>query len=523
MTSAGKFDDAIKICRIARRLDPLNPNSAMQRMMGIDGMVQRWEEATEFGYKWVSAKPDDAIRWLVLAPTLVLESEPSKYETHCKAMLERFEDATVPRDVEKICKACCLVPDVVDATRLPVEPLAIALETETVDPVFVPWGWSTHALVALRSGRPEKALESVLNSEQSGPSPHAHVLNLAVSALAKVELGETGGALADFGKGSRGFAPLQANPQSVSLHDLLIASIILREAKDSFDRLLPEGLHSFTGKLPEMDPRDRLELLVQFEVWEEAAPLACQISEKLPNGNWKSERALFLEPIVANEPLFNAMLESSSNASDIWLARARRLALRSEWQAAADAFVHSAELRPLEQDAWFEAACAMQILGNEDEYRELISTLLEQMGEDPKPHDGFVFARTIGLASQEKQSCQTGGPIGAGSRRRGETPPQGACVGSSSVPRRRLPTSPTHTRNFDEHALGDWPKSSRACFGVFSTAATSRRTEVVDRCKGLPPRQTGRINQWYCERPPNRLARPERTDRRSRKNRCHDS
>ena len=145
--------------------------------------------------------------------------------------------------------------------------------------------------------------------------------------------------------------PLQhyrPSANDMQFHDLLIATILLREAKDSLDRLLPEGLRSFTGKLPEMDAHDHLELLLQFEVWDEAAPLACQISEQLPAGNWNSERSLFLKRLTAIEPLFNAMLESSSNASDIWLARARRLALCSEWQAAADAYIHSAELRATE-------------------------------------------------------------------------------------------------------------------------------------------------------------------------------
>ena len=84
---------------------------------------------------------------------------------------------------------------------------------------------------------------------------------------------------------------LQAKPNDMQFHDLLIATILLREAKDSLDRLLPEGLRSFTGKLPEMDAHDHLELLLQFEVWDEAAPLACQISEQLPAGNWNSERS----------------------------------------------------------------------------------------------------------------------------------------------------------------------------------------------------------------------------------------
>ena len=107
-----------------------------------------------------------------------------------------------PRDASKVCKVCCLLPDVADITRLPLAPLAEALESETFD-AGLPWGWNTRALVALRSDHAEEALEFVLKSEQSSPSPHAHALNLAVSALAKIELGDTSGALAEFGKGSR--------------------------------------------------------------------------------------------------------------------------------------------------------------------------------------------------------------------------------------------------------------------------------------------------------------------------------
>ena len=52
---------------------------------------------------------------------------------------------------------------------------------------------------------------------------------------------------------------------------------------------------------------------------------------------------------------------------------------------------------------WIEVACAMRISGNEEGYRKLVSKFLEQMGEQPERFDGYLFARTIGLASQEKQ------------------------------------------------------------------------------------------------------------------------
>lgn len=107
--------------------------------------------------------------------------------------------------------------------------------------------------------------------------------------------------------------------------------------------------------------------------------------------------------IIEDSVCNSRMLESSPNASDIWLARARRLARRSDWQATADAFIHSAELRLPESETWFEASCAMRIAGNEEAYRELVSTFLEQLGEQPERNDGFVFSRTIGLASHNEQ------------------------------------------------------------------------------------------------------------------------
>ena len=402
MRSAGRIDDAIEAYHIAIQFAP-DDQSSQRELLGTYLLMQRWDEAAEFGMQWVKENPDDAMRYLVLSPALVLSRPPSAHENHCSSMLERFADSTDPIDASRICKACTLRDGVVDASRLPVETLATALETDSVSSGALPWNWGARALVALRSKRHEEALECVLKSEQSNPPPHAHALNLSVNALANLQLGKTGAALADFGSGSRAIAALEENTNAMQIHDLLIAKILMQEVKDSLDRLLPEGMPSFSGDRSELDPRDHLEVLLRFEDWDDAAPLACRISEQLPTGNWASERARFLKRLVAMESLFDQMLKVSPNASDIWLARARLLALRSEWEAAADAFEKSKELRVPGPETWFEIACSLRLADRQNAYRDLVSTLVERMEEPHEPYDGFVFARTIGLAKQEKQ------------------------------------------------------------------------------------------------------------------------
>ena len=366
----------------------------------------RWNDAIKFGRQWIAEQPQEATRWSILTPTIVLGDGQIGYEAHCNALLEQFEDVNNSSDACKIIKACCLLPDSVDTKRLPLKPVEKAIEEGTVERIALSEMWNTLALVALRSGQTDEVLGFVNESEQCTPSQYTRDLNVALSALAKIQLSDLSGALVDFARGSVALAGRRSKPHELQFHEQQMLEVFLREAKDGIDELLPDGVRPYADTLSALDDRESLTLCIEFEAWDLAAPHAIKVSQQLEPGNWNAERSRFLQELVEIEPLFEAMLESTTETSEIWLNRGRVLALRSEWTEAAEAFTRVTESNVAEAHVWFESACALRIVGDDAGYRQLVDKFLKQIGDQPTWDERVYLARTLGLAPQEQALAQ---------------------------------------------------------------------------------------------------------------------
>ena len=165
----------------------------------------------------------------------------------------------------------------------------------------------------------------------------------------------------------------------------------------------------------------------------------------------------------------------------------------------------------------------MRISGNEDAYRKLVSTFLEHMGEQPERFDGFVFARTIGLASQEKQLAKKAVVLAQAAIDEAKQPYMVHALGLAQFragdyqqAQRTLKTSMDMLWGVGQNqaalAMVSSALQQEATAQKWLTAAKNYRQEQLDASTN------GAVNVLH-----NRLARPERIDRRGRKNRSRHS
>jgi tetratricopeptide (TPR) repeat protein len=154
--------------------------------------------------------------------------------------------------------------------------------------------------------------------------------------------------------------------------------------------------------------QQRAELYSDFEQWDKAAEdyvsflkLRSQSPDWGSGSNWGTDRSNFLQNLAGNEELFEALRRQLPGDSDLWLARGRSLALRSEWDAAAEAFSQYSETPAADSEVWFEIACINLIDDDVPGYQKWLARLTEQAGENPKAFSAFVLARTCGLAEQK--------------------------------------------------------------------------------------------------------------------------
>lgn len=194
---------------------------------------EQWLIAAEFGKLVVDQKPDDIMRWLRLSAVLAASKKSERYGDFCQAMTKQFSDSEAWRDHRITCKSCLLLPDVIPMKALPLEEVTQGFEGEN-DDYTLSWSWNLQALVAYRNGDAELAIECLTKSGKHNPVPYARILNDAIFALAQHQLGETEKAKRAFQSASAGLARYRSEESTKYHHDVMIADIILTEAKQAF-------------------------------------------------------------------------------------------------------------------------------------------------------------------------------------------------------------------------------------------------------------------------------------------------
>jgi serine/threonine protein kinase len=156
--------------RIWRAPSPLL-NSASTELIALE-LVQRdqFKEAVPYFRKLARDAPDDTLKWLEIAPILLLAGDRELYKLHCWQMAAKVKDDSNPLNHEQAVKAALLLEDavaIIPETSL--QRFRAALKKNVGEPGAVPkdanhWLEATSAFAHYRAGQYQQALQ-VLPSE----------------------------------------------------------------------------------------------------------------------------------------------------------------------------------------------------------------------------------------------------------------------------------------------------------------------------------------------------------------------
>lgn len=150
-------------------------------------------------------------------------------------MVQQFAATDAFEHAERTCKVCLLTPDAFPLEELPRAPLVATLDDGTAPDWFLPWGWTTRALLALRSGDPEKAIEFARRAETTRPSELVQATYHSLLAMSLQKLGKKTDASQALQSARDLIDQLQKEPSYQGHHDLLIAKILYDEAKSTLE------------------------------------------------------------------------------------------------------------------------------------------------------------------------------------------------------------------------------------------------------------------------------------------------
>lgn len=192
--------------------------------------AEQLPDSWEIGLQYIDAEPDNAIRWLEVAPTLVLAGESERYAAFCDRAVGQFADTTKPAVSERITKSTLLLPDAINLDTLPTQPFVDSLENGTATDFQQPWFWTARALLGYRTGDAEAAIKYATRSEEHSPTEVTRALTLSVLALAQHQQGNTDKATTALQEATQLLEKLQQKP-GVFLADLQMAKVLHGEAK----------------------------------------------------------------------------------------------------------------------------------------------------------------------------------------------------------------------------------------------------------------------------------------------------
>jgi WD40 repeat protein len=223
----GQSDEANDDWRSALELD----ESVLQRSMDRLRRAGKWRAAARLGLYYLEQEPTDRIRWLNVAPLLVMAEDEQGYREFCDAMVKQFSDTTDQTQAENTCRACLLLPDAVDVSKLPVKVFADPLDAGTTRERLRPWAWAARALVAYRSGDSDLASKYLQKGWATKPRQRARALYHAITALKRHRQGDSDGAREDLGKVRRMLDQRLPSAEPSELHNWLIPQILADEAE----------------------------------------------------------------------------------------------------------------------------------------------------------------------------------------------------------------------------------------------------------------------------------------------------
>src|SRR5262249_60505822 len=92
-----------------------------------------------------------------------------------------------------------------------------------------------------------------------------------------------------------------------------------------------------------------------------------------------SPRSRLIVELAGHERVFSALLQARPEDKHLWIGRGRYHALRDRWRQAAADYARGIEpVASPSTDEYYEYACLLLLVGDQERYRSLIRTLAEQ-------------------------------------------------------------------------------------------------------------------------------------------------
>jgi tetratricopeptide (TPR) repeat protein len=249
-----RFAEALPILRATRKFYPDGDRSlktdellALAESMvqngnaksGDSGLAPSGESWTAWLAKmraWVAAHPDDADKGKHLATVCLWLGETNEYQALCRKLIDEATSSRDPAAQDRAAKACLIgaqLNEVILKQAVAAGRQALALSSPN-DPN---WRWFqvTAAMAGLRDGSPAEA-EPLLTGALQDPKdiPERRSLALAFRAMARVHLGRTNEARADFEEMKKTMAPFPSPPAIsaiVTLPDQMAVHLAYIEVK----------------------------------------------------------------------------------------------------------------------------------------------------------------------------------------------------------------------------------------------------------------------------------------------------
>ena len=205
-----------------------------------------WQQAADDLAQVKQIDPSGYFGWGMLTPLLIQSGKVADYQAHCKAMLDRFGNTTMPRVAEQTAKTCLLLPGGVSPDDLTlaghVAENAVAL-SEKGDRMH--WRLMTKGLAEYRLGHFTNAIEQMelsqkaMTHERDAAGSMCKADACFVMAMSRQQLKQPDQARADLASGleimQTKLPKLDGGDLGQTWYDVLPAYILMREAKAMID------------------------------------------------------------------------------------------------------------------------------------------------------------------------------------------------------------------------------------------------------------------------------------------------
>jgi tetratricopeptide (TPR) repeat protein len=114
-----------------------------------------------------------------------------------------------------------------------------------------------------------------------------------------------------------------------------------------------------------------------------------------------SPRSQLILELARHERIFSALMEARPDDKQLWIARGRYHALRDRWRRAAADYGRGVEaVAAPDTQEYYEYACVLLLIGDNEGYRSLVKTLRAQVDRKKDHRLAYELARTCIISSE---------------------------------------------------------------------------------------------------------------------------